>query len=944
MRQIGWPIVVYWLLVTSQAVVAQTAGDYRSAGSGSWSGIAWERYNGTAWVTTFVAPDSAVGQINIVDGDTVTVTVPTHADQLVVDAGGTIVVDLNSALTLANGAGDDMIVYGGVRILNGSLGSPGSILIGPGGTLTFAEPVGSSIGGVLTNNGTIEWLSGNIGFGANVNIVNNGTFNIRGNNTLQNGLSFPGGLINNGTINKISSGTTSLTISNGFFNNGTLHLLAGTVSSLYDVTNTGSFQFNSGSFIHQSDFYFNGGSLNGSGLFTNSGVLHLQADLEFPVTLIFSMEATTTTTGPGNLVLNQDFVIDGNFTGSGTLTIHGNTLWNSRRIGRPFTNEAGRTLTLATTAGKIIAAPITNNGTMVWQEGDILFYANTVFTNNGNLTISGNNEMRNGDSFGACTNTGTITKTSTGITVFNLFTGFNNSGTINLDAGTISTVYTVTNTGNFIFNAGSFVHEGTFDHHGGTMSGTGHFTNAGWLDLQVDLEFPSTLMFSMDATTTTTGPGDLILNQDFIIEGNFTGAGALIIHGNTLWNSRRIGRRFTNEAGRTCTLATPEAKIIAASIVNNGIMDWQDGNILFYANTDLTNNGTLTISGNNEIRNGDSWGNVTNNGTVRKTSAGITTFALTFITNNSTGVIQGTGTITINAPSVFVYTNTGTFAPGLSAGVLALQSHQPFSNASTLAIEMQNNSGAGTGHDQLTRDGNLTLAGTLSVTETGTVSNGTFTIIQLSSGTISGAFDHVQLPAGYNLVINTSNVQLVKNAVVTPVHFMSFTAIQKNRHVLLGWVTENEVNNQYFEVERSADGLHFTSIGRVMALAGLTGRKEYSFIDAQPLNGINYYRLRQVDKDGRYAYSLVVSITIDGQQGFITLYPNPVKNILQIRFNNTNQATMIAISDIQGRQVMNRRVNNLSTVQLPVQHLPPGIYYLQVTGGVNRIVIPFIKE
>lgn len=77
---------------------------------------------------------------------------------------------------------------------------------------------------------------------------------------------------------------------------------------------------------------------------------------------------------------------------------------------------------------------------------------------------------------------------------------------------------------------------------------------------------------------------------------------------------------------------------------------------------------------------------------------------------------------------------------------------------------MKDGSGAGTGNDQLLRDGSITLAGTLHVTETGTVPDGIYKIINISTGTISGSFDALILPPGYTVQLTPLSVQLNKNA------------------------------------------------------------------------------------------------------------------------------------------------------------------------------------
>ncbi|NII27839.1 hypothetical protein HB364_22340 [Pseudoflavitalea sp. X16] len=736
MKQLYSTIVFCFLLLSGQSLVAQSTGDYRSAGSGNWNALAWERYNGTAWAGGAAAPDTAAGQINILAGHSVTVSAPATADQLVVDAGGTLVIEANSGLALANGAGEDLVISGTVLIIDGSLADRGSTFVATGGHLIFFDAFSSSVGGMITNNGTIDWNGGDIFCSADTMMINNSVFNIRSNQIMRFSSSSAGSeFINNGTINKESSDTT-------------------------------------------------------------------------------------------------EFIL-----------------------------------------------------------GDV----------------------------------------------------FTNTGVINLHAGTLITRNIFTNTGNLVFNSGYFIFEHTFIHNGGNITGIGHFTNSSRLDLNINQAFPAALEFTMHPGSTVDGPGDLTLNQDFTITGSILGPGILVVHGNTVWNSNTLGRRFMVEGGRTLTLATPSSKSCASLITNNGTIEWQDGTIFCSADTVIVNNSLFTIRGNNSMRfsSSSAGSEFINNGTINKESNDTTEFMLgDAFTNGLTGIMKGSGTILMNYP---VFINNGMLAPGHSPGLLSFNSAQPLSDNSTLQIEMQDGSGAGTGHDQLTRNSDLILAGTLTVTESTTVPTGTYTIIRVTTGTVSGGFDQVNLPIGYSLVINTDNVQLVKHLVVTPVKLVAFKAAPQNHQVLLQWITENEVNNQYFDVERSHNGADFIAIGRVKASTATTYRKEYPFTDQLPVTGINYYRLKQVDIDGRFEYSPIVTAVMDQQQDFIVLHPTIVKDMLHIRLS-TDKTVLISILDPGGRQVIHQQAKRQSLLLIPVQHLPAGIYYLQATDGVRKTVLPFLKQ
>src|SRR4029079_8939151 len=93
-----------------------------------------------------------------------------------------------------------------------------------------------------------------------------------------------------------------------------------------------------------------------------------------------------------------------------------------------------------------------------------------------------------------------------------------------------------------------------------------------------------------------------------------------------------------------------------------------------------------------------------------------------------------------------------------------------------------------------------------------------------------------------------------------PVTFIGFTAELKNKSVLLQWQTENERNLSRFIIERSADGNTFSSVGNVAAAGNSSTKINNTILDQLPLPGVNFYRLKMIDTDGKFKYSKVVAI------------------------------------------------------------------------------------
>ena len=174
-----------------------------------------------------------------------------------------------------------------------------------------------------------------------------------------------------------------------------------------------------------------------------------------------------------------------------------------------------------------------------------------------------------------------------------------------------------------------------------------------------------------------------------------------------------------------------------------------------------------------------------------------------------------------------------------------------------------------------------------------------------------------------------------------PVEIISFDASQKAGTVLVSWTTETEINNNYFAVERSSDGINYKQLGIIKSKSpngNSTNPLNYNFTDLEPKTGINYYRLKQVDTNGTVSYyNKTRSVTISKAE--ISLYPNPVMTTLHISGNYDKNATFI-IYDAGGRQVL--RSNNSSIL---VSTLAKGVYFVRAVSNNSAVTIgKFIKN
>ena len=146
----------------------------------------------------------------------------------------------------------------------------------------------------------------------------------------------------------------------------------------------------------------------------------------------------------------------------------------------------------------------------------------------------------------------------------------------------------------------------------------------------------------------------------------------------------------------------------------------------------------------------------------------------------------------------------------------------------------------------------------------------------------------------------------------------------------IDWQTAWEINNSHFIIERSYNAKNFESIGSVEGKGDVSGQSDYSFIDNQPLEGLNYYRIRQVDrKDGiatssEDSFSRIVSIkTSDIEQSVV--YPNPTKNVVDIKLNTPTTLKSWSILNISGKVLGNGTKSHFS-----LQNYPTGVYLLDI--------------
>ena len=193
----------------------------------------------------------------------------------------------------------------------------------------------------------------------------------------------------------------------------------------------------------------------------------------------------------------------------------------------------------------------------------------------------------------------------------------------------------------------------------------------------------------------------------------------------------------------------------------------------------------------------------------------------------------------------------------------------------------------------------------------------------------------------YNLPVRTNTDSCLVTADVFPLNLLSFTARKKEKTNELNWTTAQAVNVDRFEIERSAASSDFSKIGTVKnTVVGSAGR--YAFVDNSPLSPRNNYRLKIMDKDGKFTYSPVR--TIDNAGTFsISLQPNPSKNDFTMQVHGQSNAPLqIRITDVNGK-IVGQLKNKAEQTFTFGSEWAPGVYLIECRQGDEIETIKAIK-
>jgi hypothetical protein len=672
-----------------------------------------------------------------------------------------------------------------------------------------------------------------------------------------------------------------------------------------------------------------------------------------------------------------------------TVTVDGTAACGSLQIGSVnFNGGNGALVFNAGTQLTVSGAVTLGNGSNSRGSGAL------TMTLGGTLICGGLSSNRSSDSFtpGAGTIQLSASNSLPSADAAGIFDTFNNliinNGTTTLGSNTLTTVNNLTvNGGTLIVSSstttrsvtatgGVTVSSGTLTLSSGSRTGTltvgGDFTHSGGLINETGSS-SGQITFAKNGTQTYTSGGTLTGAISFTVNSGSTlqmgtaAAPAVISNGAT--------GTFTLSSGATLGITSPV-----------GLVAGSAGNIQVAGSRSYSNGAGYIYNGNTAQVTGASLPttvaafNISNAAGVTLTNSLTVSSALTLVSGKidaSTRNLILSGTLTGGSASSYVITGngvgttTGTFTrpipTGSTGGVLHIGTSSYYLPVTISNIAAAQNftafvfqgatttgvSGTGTALDptgivnavwSLSRSGtgNATIAlkwdAALEGTKFATYVNSNIGISNYTTSWQLAAVPTITGDNTANTVGNTfssfAHLGVGGVSVSLPVILVDFNAVLSGKSVGLSWTTQQEVNSSYFDIERSADGSSWNAISRVQAKGNAAYVSDYSAIDVAPLSGVNYYRLKMVDLDGRYGYTeikLVRTSTISG----LSVFPNPAKDYVNVSIGSSNAEITIRLFNQAGQVLQEKRVNgaNSGIVSLPVHDYARGTYLLQVSSA-----------
>jgi hypothetical protein len=167
-----------------------------------------------------------------------------------------------------------------------------------------------------------------------------------------------------------------------------------------------------------------------------------------------------------------------------------------------------------------------------------------------------------------------------------------------------------------------------------------------------------------------------------------------------------------------------------------------------------------------------------------------------------------------------------------------------------------------------------------------------------------------------------------------PIELTNYDLSCENKKVVINWSTASEINNNFYTIERSADGLTFESIAFVNGNGTTVTKNNYSYTDTNPIDGLSYYQLKQTDYNGQSKTYSLRSINCENKNSDVLIYPNPNKGMFTIQ--GTELGCEVTITDVLGKVIYSIKGNEQKT-QVILQNLSRGIYYININKNDTNV-------
>ncbi|MBO2012245.1 beta strand repeat-containing protein [Hymenobacter negativus] len=699
--------------------------------------------------------------------------------------------------------------------------------------------------------------------------------------------------------------------------------------------------------------------INSNGAGRGSANLVLQGTLNLGTNVANNF---STITGSGTLRIGSALFPAGNY--SAFVAAGGGTVEYTGAVQLPARDTYNNLTFSGNTTKQLSNLDLTINGSLAVGTGSIVDNPTsqniTLTSATSGATISGRLNLNDGVlTTGAfLTNNGTLVL---GAGDVNIGTALTNGGTLNNGNGNVSAGTAFSNSGNYNANVGTgtLTVGTTFTNSGNYVAGMGALTATG--------------NFSNTATGTfTASSGDVTANSSFSNAGTYNGAA----------NITRIAGDFNNQSTGSF-IADVSNIVLRGNFTNTGYFDPGTSLVQLITDANRTLTGATTFYnlqklGNSALLFGTST-DVTVANMMTMQSGIIVTGAANklSLTNTTTQPITGTnlssyvaGRLAMTLPNEAASIRVFPVGAGSRYRPVTIKPQGVSANPVVL-VEIFNGAPAGSVDATLS---NLSanryyriqlLSGTINqptvqlsfntdVVDEQVNVPGNLRVAQSSgpSGPWStaggGGVFSPDAPRGYTIsaptVINSTSffalasTNKVDNPLTgtapLPVELLQFTAVRQGLAVAVAWATASEKNSAYFQVQRSVDGRTFSTIERVEAQGNSNTRHNYATLDTKPMGGLSYYRLRQVDRDGKDAYSPIVAVRFEGehQAPSLAAYPNPASG-QGFQLLTTNLGTTggtVTMFDNVGRLVLTHvaAAGAVETTIQPARPLATGLYFV----------------